>query len=258
VTYAVYSYATMVPPVLLAMVLSSLFTMYINTEEYSSGASAGLAGAYQVYSTTDDGSTSNAELLGKGLLNALVIVCAIAAMTFVMVGCFYFNCNKFLMGYLLLSCFVLYGVMGAQVWGVAIEKYELNVDVITYVGVCVNFACLGIVSMFVNRPGEFLGWADGVDTRHSQTHRQPRLPDSLAAAQLPQTSNIPPPPNLFPTLCRHHAPQLLPVLRRGRRGPSVLAAQPLRVLDRLGPPRYARGLRPVRGVDAVWAAQGAG
>ncbi|GMH57339.1 hypothetical protein TrRE_jg4269, partial [Triparma retinervis] len=142
----------MVPPVLLAMVLSSLFTMYINTPEYSSNASAGLAGAYQVYSTTDDGDTSNAELLGKGLLNALVIVCAIAAMTFVMVACFYFNCNKFLTCYLLLSCFVLYGVMGAQVWGVAIDKYALNVDAITYVGVCVNFACLGIVSMFVNSP----------------------------------------------------------------------------------------------------------
>jgi len=34
ITYAIYSYATMVPPVLLAMFLSTLATIYINTEEY--------------------------------------------------------------------------------------------------------------------------------------------------------------------------------------------------------------------------------
>jgi len=152
VTYGVYSYATMVPPVLLAMVLSSLATIYINTTEYSQSASEGLAGAYQVYSTSDDGSSGSGELLAKGALNALVIVCAIGLMTFVMVGCFYFNCNKFLMGYLLLSCFVLYGVMGGQLWAVAIDKYKLNVDVFTYYFICVNFAVLGIVSLFLNDP----------------------------------------------------------------------------------------------------------
>lgn len=57
-----------------------------------------------------------------------------------------------MIGYLILSTFLLYSFMGGTLWLVAIDRYSLNVDLITFVITLLNFAVLGVVSMFVNKP----------------------------------------------------------------------------------------------------------
>ena len=94
ILYGLYSYAAVLFPVAAAMVLSSLATVFINTESFSSAAASSFSQVYQVYSTdTSDESSiqSNASLLGKSVVNALVIVCGIGLMTFVIVGLYYFK-----------------------------------------------------------------------------------------------------------------------------------------------------------------------
>ncbi|GMH82253.1 hypothetical protein TrVE_jg11823 [Triparma verrucosa] len=148
ITYSLYSYAAMVAPVTAAMVLSSLATIYINTPSYSKTASSSFASVYQVYSTDDSDDSGNAELMAKGLVNALVIVCGIGAMTFVMVGLYYFKCIKVLGSFIFLSSFLLLSVYTMTLWTVANDKYLLNVDIITFFYVIANFAFLGVTSIF--------------------------------------------------------------------------------------------------------------
>ena len=94
-TYSFYSFAAMVPPVTLAMVLTSLATHYINTVEYTATASQSFSNSYQVYDTKD---VDGAAALGQATINAIVICAVIGGMTFVIVICFYFKCMCFITG----------------------------------------------------------------------------------------------------------------------------------------------------------------
>jgi presenilin 1 len=139
----------MVPPVTLAMVLTSLATHYINTVEYAETASDSFTSSYQVYDTSG---SSGAKALGQATVNALVICLVIGAMTFVIVACFYFRCMKLITGYMVLSSFVLLAVMGGTLFQVAIDKYRLDIDVFTYLFLLLNFAVTGVISIFYQSP----------------------------------------------------------------------------------------------------------
>jgi hypothetical protein len=86
--------------------------------------------------------------MAKGLVNALVIVIGIGSMTFVIVGLYYFKCLKVLGSFIFLSSFLLLSVYTMTMWTVANDKYELNVDIITFFYVIANFAFLGVTSIF--------------------------------------------------------------------------------------------------------------
>ncbi len=152
ITYGLYSLAAMIPPVTLAMLLSTLCTLYISTPSHSAQTRSAFASTYQVYDTSDDTEQSNAALLSQSIINALVIIVAIAVMTFVIVGLFYFNCLRCLQTYMTVSSFLLLSVMGGSMWSVAIEKYEWNVDYFTYIFTMYNFAILGVFSITTSTP----------------------------------------------------------------------------------------------------------
>ncbi|GMH70624.1 hypothetical protein TL16_g05456 [Triparma laevis f. inornata] len=88
--------------------------------------------------------------MAKGLVNALVIVLGIGTMTFVMVGLYYFKCTKILGSFIFFSSFMLLSVYTMTMWTVANDKYQLNVDAITFFYVIANFAFLGVTSIFYN------------------------------------------------------------------------------------------------------------
>ena len=147
--YGLYSYAAVLFPVAAAMVLSSLATVFINTDEYNEASASSFSQVYQVYSTDDSNEErSNASLLGRSVVNALVIVCGIGAMTFVIVALYYFKCIKCLGGFITLSSLLLLTQYTAMMWSVAIAKYDLNVDIFTFWFCIANFAVLGVVSIF--------------------------------------------------------------------------------------------------------------
>ena len=150
ITYALYSFSAMLPPVALTMLLSSACTVFINTPENSAAAKESFADSYQVVGSDDDDKRGTA--VAKASLNALVICAVMAGMTFVIVACFYFRCMKLITGYMVLSSFLMLSVMGGSLFNVAITKYALSVDVYTFSFLTLNFAVLGVVSTFYDDP----------------------------------------------------------------------------------------------------------
>ena len=84
--YSAASYHAIVKPVTLTMVLSALAVTYVTTPSQKEMMEQSM-GIIEVIDVSDDSnsSSSNARLLGLGLVNGLIIVCFIAAITFLIV-----------------------------------------------------------------------------------------------------------------------------------------------------------------------------
>ena len=101
--YGASSFYAIVKPVSLTMLLSSLAVIYINTEESKAMGEEAL-GIYQAFDISEDQSTATS--LGLSLVNALIIVTVIGAMTFLIVILYRFRCMKCLMGYMVRQRFL--------------------------------------------------------------------------------------------------------------------------------------------------------
>ena len=127
--YGAFSFHAIVKPVSLTMLLSSLAVIYINTEQ-SKAIGENALGVYQVFDIDDD--ASSATSLGLSLVNALVIVSAIGAMTFVIVLLYKYRCMKCLFGYMCFATTVLLMFLGGNMFTgkfiVALKFSLLNFD----------------------------------------------------------------------------------------------------------------------------------
>jgi presenilin 1 len=146
--YGASSFYAIVKPVSLTMLLSSLAVIYINTEESKAMGEAAL-GMYQAFDISDD--ASSATSLGLSLVNALIIVSVIGAMTFVIVLLYKFRCMKCLLGYMILATTVLLMFLGGNMFTVAINKYQLSIDKISYWFTMWNFAIVGTLAIFYQK-----------------------------------------------------------------------------------------------------------
>ncbi|KAL7516714.1 hypothetical protein ACHAWX_001696 [Stephanocyclus meneghinianus] len=146
--YGASSFHAIVKPVSLTMLLSSLAVIYINTDETKAQGEQTLE-MYQAFSITED--QSSATSLGLSLVNALIIVSVIGAMTFLIVILYKFRCMKFLMGYMVIASTVLLMFVGGNLFTVAIDKYDLTVDKISYWVVMYNFAVVGTIAIFYQK-----------------------------------------------------------------------------------------------------------
>ncbi|EED95480.1 presenilin, partial [Thalassiosira pseudonana CCMP1335] len=91
---------------------------------------------------------STGKQLALDFANGLVIVTVIGTMTFGIVLLYKYRCMKFLMGYMAFSSMTLLGVLGAELFNVAIEKYRIPIDWFTFVFSMFNFAVVGVTSIF--------------------------------------------------------------------------------------------------------------
>ena len=130
------------------MILSSLAVMYINTEESKEMGEDAL-GMYQVFTISDD--ASSATSLGLSLVNALIIVTVIGAMTFVIVLLYKYRCMKCLLGYMCFATTVLLMFLGGNMFTVAINKYHISIDKISYWFTMYNFAIVGTLAIFYQK-----------------------------------------------------------------------------------------------------------
>ena len=146
IKYSVESFYAIVQPVLLTMIFAALSVVYIRTPESAEANEEALTNSYTVLDTDED--SSNAKQLGQSLVNGLVIVSAICALTFVIVLLYKYRCMKLLIGYMILSSALLLGFLAAQMFEVAIEKYELQIDKISFWLIMYNFAITGVVAIF--------------------------------------------------------------------------------------------------------------
>jgi len=148
-TYAVDSYYAIVQPVFITMILAALSAVYINTPE-SSAATEQALNVYTVIDTEpDDNGESSASQIGTSVVNALVIVSVIGALTFVIVLLYKYRCMKCLIGYMVVSSALLLGFLAAQMLQVAIDKYQWTaIDKVSFWFVMYNFAITGCVAIF--------------------------------------------------------------------------------------------------------------
>jgi presenilin 1 len=146
--YSSSSFHAIATPVSITMILSALCVVYINTEDTIQQGEAALSAAYEAFDNTAGGNATTAETVGISLVNALIIVTAIGAMTFVIVLLYKYRCMWLLLGYMVFASAMLLGVLGAVMFGVAIDKYELDIDQFSFYFTLWNFAAVGTAAIF--------------------------------------------------------------------------------------------------------------
>ena len=135
----------------MTMVLSALAVIFIQTEASQSAGAAEMA-SYTVFKIDDsDGSSNAIENFEQSFLNALVIVCVIACMTFGIVLVYKFRCMMFLIGYMILSSCTLLGLLGGTMAYVAVEKFRIPIDWFSFVFLLANFAIVGATAIFFGK-----------------------------------------------------------------------------------------------------------
>lgn len=130
----------------LTMILAALAVVCINNEETLEQGEEAMQEAYTVWKGSSSDSVGKSLALSLG--NAFIMVSVICMMTFVIVFLYKFKCMKCLIGYMVLSSATLLGVLGGSMFEVAIEIYQIPIDVLSFYIAMYNFAVVGIISIF--------------------------------------------------------------------------------------------------------------
>ena len=147
--YAASSFAAIFRPVCWTMILAALAVHYVNTEQTKEAGEEALARSYQVFDISDE--QSAATSIGLGLINSLIIVSGIGMMTFVLVLLYKYRCMKCLIAYMVFASTALLGFLGSQMFMLAIQKYGIPLDWVTFVFVMYNFAITGVIAVFYQK-----------------------------------------------------------------------------------------------------------
>ncbi|KAL6988120.1 hypothetical protein U1Q18_013867 [Sarracenia purpurea var. burkii] len=132
-------------PVSICMLLVVLLVYTLSSSSASSSAPIRTA-ANLVYLETPSDTAS--EKLEGALLNALVFVLLIAAVTFLLVLLYYYNFTNFLKNYMRFSAFFVLGTMGGSIFLSIIQHFSIPVDSITCFVLLFNFTVVGVLSVF--------------------------------------------------------------------------------------------------------------
>ncbi|KAF0685754.1 Aste57867_22362 [Aphanomyces stellatus] len=141
------SFLAVLWPVLVTMVIASLVAVFVQDAEAERAMSR-----YLYYKDIDASEESMGTKTIQALANALVIICFIAVVTFLVVLLYKINCMGGLQGYLMVSSATLLGLVGS----VLAEKIfctilEWPIDVYSMAFVMYNFAIVGTLSIFYQK-----------------------------------------------------------------------------------------------------------
>ena len=145
-----------VKPVALTMILTCISVIKVTTADQREAARSS-SQAYTVYANDDDvdgedgGGEVSAERIGQSVINAIVIVAVLCAVTFLVVCLYKYNCLKVLWGYMMFSCFLLFSQLGGVYFATAIERWDLILDVPMFFFTLYNFGVVGVISIFMQR-----------------------------------------------------------------------------------------------------------
>lgn len=148
--YSSASYYAITKPVTITMVLAALAVVFVNNDQTKQEGQAAMANAYQVWQI-NNAAASASQNLGYSLANALVMVSVICAMTFVIVILYKFKFMKCLIGYMIFCSGTLLGVLGGNLFQVAVHIYKIPIDKPTFAMLLYNFAIVGVVAVFFGK-----------------------------------------------------------------------------------------------------------
>jgi Presenilin len=151
ISYAIGAFFATLQPVAITLVLSTLAVVYIKSPFSLLNADGGLS----VYDISDGSESSlndsNTVKLGKSMINAIVIVGAIALMTSVVVFLYWARCMRFIQGYMIFSSFMLLCLMGGVFFFTIIDQFQIRFDWITFFFLLYNFSVVGVVAIFFQK-----------------------------------------------------------------------------------------------------------
>eukprot|EP00127_Corallochytrium_limacisporum_P006147 Clim_evm14s219 gene=Clim_evmTU14s219 len=101
---------------------------------------------------TEDGSESNAARFGGAVVNALIIVGVVLAMTCLLVVLYKYRCYKIIQGWLIASTTLLLFLFGYTYFDQILDKYNLAMDYITFAITFWNFVFMGVLAVHWTAP----------------------------------------------------------------------------------------------------------
>ncbi|XP_044484111.1 presenilin-like protein At2g29900 [Mangifera indica] len=142
-----------VTPVSICMLLVVILVSVLNSDSSSSSSSVTTIATIAYSETSSDSSWD--KFLGA-LLNSVVFVAVVTAVTFLLVLLFYLRCTKFLKIYMGFSAFVVLGFMGGEIALFLIQKFSILIDCVTFLLVLFNFAVVGVLAVFISKMAIFV------------------------------------------------------------------------------------------------------
>ncbi|KAE9465774.1 hypothetical protein C3L33_02323, partial [Rhododendron williamsianum] len=140
---------TILSPVSICMLLVVLLVSSLSPPSSLSSPTTPIRSAANlVYLETPDDSPSH-KLQGA-LLNALVFVLLISAVTFLLVLLYYYNFTNFLKNYMRFSAFFVLAAMGGSIFLTLIQHFSVPIDSPTCFLLLFNFSSVGVISVFSN------------------------------------------------------------------------------------------------------------
>ncbi|KAI9905892.1 hypothetical protein PsorP6_013893 [Peronosclerospora sorghi] len=149
--HGINSFWAIVFPVCVTMIVASLVVV-----NYRSASLEASMSTYLVYGDAGSGGSGGtgggAGGLGKSLVNALVIIGAIALLTFGMALLYKFNCMKFLSGYIMFASTAILSFVGGQLVDEIVNDHlGWPVDWPTFLFVMINFGFVGVITIFYQK-----------------------------------------------------------------------------------------------------------
>ncbi|KAL3640496.1 hypothetical protein CASFOL_015464 [Castilleja foliolosa] len=138
-----------ITPVSICMLSVVILVSILNNDSSSNGGSSITTMATIAYS--ENTSDSIWEKLKGALLNSLVFVVVVTAVTFLLVLLFYLKCTIFLKYYMGFSAFLVLGFMGAEIALFLIQDFSFPVDCITFAIIWFNFTVLGVLAVLMSK-----------------------------------------------------------------------------------------------------------
>ncbi|TMW57213.1 hypothetical protein Poli38472_003138 [Pythium oligandrum] len=143
--HGINSFWAIVYPVCITMLVASV--VVVNYRNKSIEASMQ---TYLVFGNAEQ--KGGAETFGLSLVNALVIIGAIALLTFGMALLYKFNCVKFLTGYIMFASTAILSFVGGQLIDSVInDQFQWAVDWPSFLYVMINFGVVGVISIFYQK-----------------------------------------------------------------------------------------------------------
>ncbi|KAJ0394525.1 hypothetical protein ATCC90586_003411 [Pythium insidiosum] len=143
--HGINSFWAIVFPVCITMILASVVVVNYRNKNIEASMQT-----YLVFGAAEE--QSGAEQIGLSLVNALVIIGAIAVLTFVMVLLYKFNCLKFLTGYIMFASAAILSFVGGQlVDSIINDQLKWAVDWPSFLFVMINFGFVGVVAIFYQK-----------------------------------------------------------------------------------------------------------
>ncbi|KUF79834.1 Presenilin-1 [Phytophthora nicotianae] len=145
--HGINSFWAIVFPVCVTMIVASLVVVNYRSDSIEASMSS-----YLVYGDSNSSSSSGGSGIGESLVNALVIIGAIAVLTFGMALLYKYNCMKFLSGYIMFASTAILSFVGGQlVDEIVNDQFGWAVDWPTFLFVMINFGFVGVISIFYQK-----------------------------------------------------------------------------------------------------------